>query len=432
MKRHFFGAVGSLTAALLVAGCASDPTADLRGDIASVQISRAYFELEVGETIRLNAKAYDAQGNVVGTLPTVAVDNSAVATVEVDETTSGDPLPQTDFVVTALAPGSIVVTATAGSASATADGIMFPTSFAGNVALDASGAVDLVTVSSTSLVKFNATSSTVLVDGNPTVILARSEDEIEVAVISAEPLTDATVSVTNLRFLPPYGVEYGVGTLDSPTTVDIRTTLFDGTVSVDATGPADVITINSSANFDFNATSATVLVDGDPTFVVSRSSTQLVVAGANIDAVTAGAVTVRNARYLGQYAVASIVAQTTVDLEAFDNSLTTNDPATAPNVTPATFPYVYYTLVTPGDPDQFVKLTGALGLTARFDWFGGDDVDILWCNEDCSAYTGNFNGATGANPERSTVSIPAATVWNLWANLYDGAGSVVRVTLTSP
>ena len=432
MKRHFFGAVGSLTALLLVAGCATDPTGDLRGDVASVVISRNYVELNVGETIRLNAKAYDSQGNALAILPTISVDDETVATITLDTITSGNPLPETDFTVEAVAPGSVVITATAGGMSATADAISFPTEFGGTVALDASSAVDIVTVSSTSLLKFDESSSEVLVDGNSTVILSRTAEQMQVAVVSAAPLTGASVSVTNLRFLPPYGEEYDLASLESPTTVDIRTTLFDGTVSVDASGQTGVITIDASANFDFDDGSAAVLVNGDPTFLVSRSATQMVVAGANVNAVTGGEVTITNARYLGQYAVASIVAQSTVDLNAFDNSVTTDDPATAPDVTPASFPYVYYTLVTPDVPDVFAKLTGALDVTATFDWVTGDDVDILWCNDACTAYTGNFDGATGANPEQSSVSIPAATTWNLWAELYDGAGSIVRVTLTSP
>ena len=118
-------------------------------------------------------------------------------------------------------------------------------------------------------------------------------------------------------------------------------------------GQADEITISSSANFEF-AANAVVLVNGNPTFLVDRSSSQLVVAGANISAVSGGTVTIENALFLGQFDVASIVAAGTVNLEAFDNSVTTGSLGTAPDITAGPFPLVYYALVTSGAPDQLV------------------------------------------------------------------------------
>ena len=65
-------------------------------------------------------------------------------------------------------------------------------------------------------------------------------------------------------------------------------------------------------------------------------------------------------------------------------------------------------------------------------WLTGDDVDILWCDDVCAAYTGNFDGATGANPEQSNVTVPAGVAWNFWLELYDGDGSIVQVKMEQP
>ena len=217
MKRHFFGAVGSLTAVLLVAGCASDPTADLRGDIASVLISRSYVELDVGETVRLNAKAYDSQGNVVGTLPTITVDDDAVATITIDTVTTGDPIPQVDFVVTAVGAGRVTITATAGSATGTADLIAFPTAFTGAVSTAASGlGWDVVTLTATSNIKFDPANTTATIDGMEAFVHSVTADELVLVHSAPDAVTGGTVHLNNLVFLGEFAAN-----LDASTTVDI-------------------------------------------------------------------------------------------------------------------------------------------------------------------------------------------------------------------
>ncbi len=432
MKRHFFGAVGSLAAILLLVSCKDDPTAALRGGVTRVVISRSYVEMDVGTTVRLNAKAYDEQGNVLATLPEVSVDNSNVATVTVDTETSGDPLPQTDFEVAGVADGSVQIVATAGGVSSDPlNLVVFPTEFNGAVTLDATGAVDLLTINSTTNVKFDPDASVVLVNEEPTVLLSRTADELQVAVISASPLAGALVTVEDLVFQPPYGT-YDIASLDAPAGVDIRTTLFDGAISVDASGQADEITITSSANFEF-ADNATVLVGGDPTFVISRSATQLVVAGGNINAVSGGSVTIENALFLGQFDVASIVAASTVNLEAFDNSFTTGSLATAPDITAGPFPLVYYALSSSAEPDQLVQFNSAsdLDLTVTAQWLTSADVDIYWVDPSGAIYACG-GGCGSGNPEVSTHTVAAGVQDFLDMALYDGDDSIVRVVVEAP
>jgi len=432
MNRHLFGTAGALVAVLLATGCAEDPTAALRGDVARIVFSRNYVTLNVGQSLPMSVKAYDAQGNVVNVLAAISVDNANVATVTVNDTTSLDPLPQTDFTVAAVADGSVQVVATAGGVSSDPiNVVVYPTQFLGTVALDATGAVDILTISSTTNVKFDPAASVALVNDEPTVLLSRTADELQVAVISASPLTGATVTVENLVFQPPYGT-FDLLWLDSPTPVDIRTTLFDGAITVDASRQADYITLSSSANFEF-AADANVLVNGDPTFLISRSATQIVVAGGNINAVAGGTVTIQNALYLGQYDVAAVVAGATVNLEAFNNSVTTGSLATAPDITAGPFPYEYYTLVTAGDPDQLVQFNSGsnLAVTVTAVWLTGADVDIYWVDSGGVIYACG-GGCSSANPEVSTHTIAAGVQDFLDMELYDGEDSIVRVTVTSP
>jgi hypothetical protein len=217
MKRHFFGAVGSLTALLLVAGCATDPTGDLRGDVASVVISRNYAELDVGETIRLNAKAYDSQGNALAILPTISVDDETVATITIDTITSGNPLPETDFVVEAISPGQVVITATAGSVTGTTDLISFPTEFSGTVSVAASGfGWDIITVSATANVKFDPAATTATIGGMTAFVHSISADQLELVHSGVDAVTGATVHLDNLVFLGQFATN-----LDAATSVDV-------------------------------------------------------------------------------------------------------------------------------------------------------------------------------------------------------------------
>lgn len=78
------------------------------------------------------------------------------------------------------------------------------------------------------------------------------------------------------------------------------------------------------------------------------------------------------------------------------------------------------------DCDDFFTITaGATDrtVTATLTWVSSTttvagDFDILWCNADCSAYVGNFDGAGSSKPEVSTVTIPAGATWHLWINNY--------------
>jgi len=84
--------------------------------------------------------------------------------------------------------------------------------------------------------------------------------------------------------------------------------------------------------------------------------------------------------------------------------------------------------ITAGASDRTVKVT----LTWNNSEAATGDLDILWCNADCSAYVGNFDGAGSSKPEVSTVTIPAGETWHLWINNYSQTAtqwSNIKVTL---
>jgi hypothetical protein len=201
MKRHFFGAVGALAVVALLAGCKSDPTASLRGGVDRVVISRTYVELNVGQTIRVNAKSYDEQGNVLNELPDVTVSDESVATVTVDTVTTGDPLPQTDFVIEAVAPGSVEITATAGGVSSEpTEVISFPVTFGGAITVDQTGYIDELTIAATANVKFDPDNTEILINDGATYVVSASADQMVVRYLGGAS-GPATVTLSNLVFL---------------------------------------------------------------------------------------------------------------------------------------------------------------------------------------------------------------------------------------
>jgi hypothetical protein len=109
------GAAGAVT---LWIACAEDPTGAIRGGIARVTPSATYAEVVVGDSSTFSVRAVDGQGNPLPILPTVTVADANVATVTVDQGSSGNPLPQTNFRVRGVTFGSTTITMTAGGRTA--------------------------------------------------------------------------------------------------------------------------------------------------------------------------------------------------------------------------------------------------------------------------------------------------------------------------
>jgi hypothetical protein len=260
--------------------------------------------------------------------------------------------------------------------------------------------------------------------------------------VSGDPQPLTTFKITTLAPGSATLTATAGGVNSDPSTVISFPLTFAGAVSVDATNPWDVVSISATSNVTFDPASTTVTVGGAPVFIESITSDAISVVALAEAAVSGAEVEVFNVQFLGSVTIASLVAETTVDVRGTGGEGGTS-PDPAPDITAGGFPQVLYTLVTPGSPDKFMELTAGgtpLDVTAVFDWVSTDpthapddeDIDILWTDDPFTAFVGNFSGATGARPEQSSVQIPAGTTWNLWTNLYAGNGAIVQITLTSP
>src|SRR5215216_1163746 len=122
MNRLTSGMV-SLIALLVVAGCSSDPTEDLRGPAERIDASPTQLFLELGQTKTVDVSAVDAQGNqissayevtAVGSGITVVRDSSYLPVYINDSTLAVPPeAPVFRFVVTGTAYGATSFTVSA-------------------------------------------------------------------------------------------------------------------------------------------------------------------------------------------------------------------------------------------------------------------------------------------------------------------------------
>ncbi|MGD8727590.1 MAG: PPC domain-containing protein [Gemmatimonadales bacterium] len=218
MKRNLFATLLGFAVVGLLAGCADDPTASLRGGVAVVEISRTHVELDEGASLELEAWSRDAQGNYLSDLPTITSSDPATVSVEIDTVISGDPLVRTRFTVTAEGAGEAEITASAAGVSSDPTSVIsFPLVFGGAISVDQSGANDILTLTSTDVLKFTD-ASTVTINEGQTYLVSRSADELVVQSLSLSALTDATVTVSNLLFLG----ESAISSLDAASPVNVR------------------------------------------------------------------------------------------------------------------------------------------------------------------------------------------------------------------
>jgi hypothetical protein len=142
---------------------------------------------------------------------------------------------------------------------------------------------------------------------------------------------------------------------------------------------------------------------------------------------------IEGALFLGDFRVTSLPASATVDARGTPFASSVGD---AGDVTAGPFPMTLYVEADHDNaPDWFVKLapTAAdLPVTVTLSWDTDDDIDILWYDDagDCCYF--NFDGATGANPEVSSATIPAGFAAVLNVNSYAGGVSFIRADITSP
>jgi hypothetical protein len=231
------------------------------------------------------------------------------------------------------------------------------------------------------------------------------------------------------------------GGLEDTIDVAVLSLAFPGTPSTTDIQPGDTLTITTSglllfdpdsANIDFGdgfvgeivtrtQTTLTVVVPFSPAAVAAPTPAPLLVLGIDVTYVPAGLV---------------------VDLPTQADFLFTNpwEPNEAPPPTAnLTLPDTLYDGFAEDEENNYYQFT--LGATTTFtvhlEWEGDADLDILFATATGACCVGNFDGATGANPEASTVTLNAGT-YNLWINNFVSgtatppAVPLYRVRITVP
>lgn len=203
---------------------------------------------------------------------------------------------------------------------------------------------------------------------------------------------------------------------------------FDGAIAVTAGAQLDTVTISASAVVGFDTTgSTTVLIDGDPTRLISRTATEIRVLALNTAPVTAATVTLLDVVFLPgteDIELAEIDAAQTIDVSGEADEPGNDDPSDAPG-TIVLGGSVEGSLTASDVDDYFVLVLAApatITFTGVFDGTGGDpdidfylfDATLTFCDlDDCDA-------GTGAQPETATslIQLPAGTYY-LYVNLFD-------------
>jgi len=220
--------------------------------------------------------------------------------------------------------------------------------------------------------------------------------------------------------------------------------LLNGTVSPSAGSPAQVVIIKRAGGdpaFDANTR---VYFGGVRTFVSAVAADSVVVPVPGIGG-TVGAKELRMTRMdAGDVARRLTFTSNSASL-ADPYDATNNNPATAPIITAnGDYYIVLYGACANGaggaDCDDFFRITNnggaAATVTVNVAWLAGADIDVLLGSDPVGLV--NFDcddgcvGATGADPENTSISVPAGATYYLWMNLFaaSGASTVARVRVS--
>ena len=415
----------------LLAACKSDPTTDLVGPTNLVLMNLKSVNVVIADSTRSFATVFDKASDPLNLPISFSSCNAAIASVI---PASDAPIPRSAFFVKANAFGSTCIVASVQGLSDT----MAVTTFPARIVIN-SGPDTILSGTSAQYTFQYQDRLNAPVAGVPDPAFSSSNEGIALplatlGLFQAQSPGNATLTAT---------APDAAGGLHGTKGVVVIPGLFVGTFSPASANPADFVKItNGGPAFDADTR---VFVSGTRTFLVSSTADSIrfvmpptgvaAVVPVRIDQIGAGQVALVDS---GSFSSA------TASLDG-PNEPANNDPATAPAVSANGDYYIVNhgtckngSATDPGDDcDAFFNVTNSLGrpdtITVQLDWFGGADNDILWCDAACGAFVGNFDGATTANPEKSTVIIPAGAHWNLWINLFDPAGLkaiLLRVRIT--
>jgi hypothetical protein len=432
MTRHIYGLLGAVAIAAFGVACKSDPLADTGGSLSRLDLEFAYREVVIGDSVRTFAIERDALNTPLPATATVRSCNAAIATVT---TASDAPLQRTGFFVKALTYGSTCVVAEAGALNDT----MLISTFPASIVLTGPDSIQSGAVTVFGYQFRDRTGNPVT--GVPAPVF--SSGDTTIGNVVPAPLGSVSGRTPGLFTLTVKGTGSPTGGVTASKGVTVIPGAFTGALAPAAGSPGDTVKATKGASDPVIDGDTRVTVNGVRTFLFGNTADSLrfIVPGVGV----AGSVPVVLSN-LGPLQVALSKAFTS-------NTASFADPYDAVNDNPATAPVIttngdYFVIMhgtctdgsatDPGDDcDDFFTITNAGAvpdtMTVRLDWFTAADVDILWRNAGNTAFVGNFAGATGANPEASTVFVPAGATWRLWINLFapGGASTIVRVRVTN-
>jgi hypothetical protein len=412
MKRQL---LGFATVALLAfgLGCVKDPTTSLRGGgVAEIQTSLTHLRLNVADSAVITATELDGQGNILVEVPDVVSATPTVVSVSVADR---PPMPGRRFYVKGLLYGVGTVVVTAGSLADTITVQTYPAS------VKVGGAPDTLGSGATAQLTpepFDAAGNPLTVDDT----FVWSSDSTKFVTIDANGVaTGKAPGRATITVVAPGGATGTASILVAPGT-------FAGTVNPTSGSPGQLVTISRAAGGPVFDSDTEVLFKGVRTFInaFAADQIQVVVPGIGV----AGSVDLLLTG-MGPDQIAQKVSFTS-NTASFDDQYdpANDDPATAPAITANGD---YYIVLSPGDENDFFAITAGASpvtVTVTASWFTGADVDILWADTGGNDL-GFYGGATSANPEISTVTIPAGTTYLVWLNLYapGAASDLVRINI---
>ncbi|MFN8652365.1 MAG: hypothetical protein U0133_10715 [Gemmatimonadales bacterium] len=334
-------------------------------------------------------------------------------------------------VVLGYAPASGTFTATSPAAVTTA---AIP-----SVALNKTNAVAGDTIIVTAPAKYKFTSSSApTVTGAGLASLGISADSSTLRFLIG-PNANAAVSISNVRLAGALTLGPFTATSAAPL-VTPAIPNFAGTFSSATPASRDTVTLTVPAGFKFLPT-ATLSNAGASPLIVSRSADSTQIRFVPARGTTAGPVTVTGI-VLSFLRTVSLTLPTAASLTPPAALAGTGAIATAPTITlPAVgaSTTIYDGLafggtngVSGGVGNKFYKITvpASTSVTVSMQWTNTADIDILFGLSDGSDFQNCFAGATAANPETGTCTLPTGDTI-LFANLFAGtAPGLLKITLT--
>lgn len=230
------------------------------------------------------------------------------------------------------------------------------------------------------------------------------------------------------------------GGLSSQATVNVMPLVFGGALSTTTPQVGQEFTLQSTSVLKFTSGSNVDFGGGIRGVVINQTADVLTVRVPQPDAPQPGPVTVDSVNVTYVPGLRASLPTPTVNVQnPFGNNSAPYpaDPDANIAVTGGGAPIVLYDGFTTAQADNFyvLNLAATTTFTVLLEWSTAADLDILYCVATCSAgahFVGNFDGATGDNPEVSTVTLAAGS-YNLYINAFDNhdePSHLYKITIT--